>query len=269
VIPKQFIHNNTRSISLPSVITSDEWHAVTASKVSNGFEFSERLRGQIARIRRDATRAGHSPKLAIKWRADLIATNYLDPEFQPEWILGGVPSSDAVDVLAQWRGAGWRIALNSGTDPEAWSKAIKTAAGIPQLYSANYIGTKTVRLYNLVADLRNPDYRARCIRHALACCEFYGLDGLWLDAKLGWHSHRSPARSTPTHNPHAGGVVFPSPYGPGEFEAAFAELIRGLYAVGITPVTVTRPARLEDIAARDVWAWMPDDVRPMVFAEYG
>lgn len=223
---------------------------------------------RIALARRLATANGVNLKVFSKWRCDIFGmhrSGIVPAEFDPAWILQGSADDlpERIEIIHDWLESGFALSLNPYLDMDRFRRF---HGGFPIYYAHGRTDpVPGIEIYALLTDLRNPDYRAFAVEHCRRIAEVYSLDGILLDAKLGWHSHGSPARSTPRNHPQAGGTFYPSPYGPGEFEAAFADLLRELAAVDIRPVLITRPKRPQDA---EEWDWMPEGVEQLPLAEY-
>jgi len=218
---------------------------------------------RVAEGRRIATANGVNFRAFAKWRPDLISFHPRlgrPKGWDPAWALmmDTERQGDEISrIYREWTAAGRRFMPHPNLTADGNDVAEHTGGGWPQMYTAGGMS-----VYALVADLRYEEYREFAANHCLELCELYSLDGVMMDAKTGWHVAGSPDISRPGHE--AGGVLWPSPYLPGEFEEAFADLIRRLHMRGIRPVTVHRP-RIPD---QGPWDWMPDDVRAMPLGEY-
>jgi len=122
---------------------------------------------------------------------------------------------------------------------------------------------RRVKFRKVAADLCNTDYRAWAVAHARWQMKETGADALLMTNKWyfwpapqAWHQRPGQLRWG------GGGVITDTPYGPGEYEACFAALIRELAASSIPVVLNTNggPAGKE-------WDWMPPDVRRLVVGE--
>lgn len=245
------------------VINAGVGRNLDGSKAAQAIDLAQRARWLAARN-------GQALRVLTAWRADVYEPHELTTawrEFDPSWALGGVDPKRATEILQAWvSDPAWSI-MKSERFPDAdWRRLVlenMAAASWPQLYYAGNAGTASILA--VVCDLRIPAFRSWAVEHALETLRVSGADALLIAAKLGWHEHGSPERRHPGYRPESGGVLFESPYGPGEFEAAFAEHLRELHAAGVGFVLNTAPSRPRD--GRDRWAWMPTDLRDLPIGE--
>ena len=214
------------------------------------------LRAEISRARQLAHREDRDLKMVTKFRPDLIphqAARY--GHARPDFFLNSVKLKDTID---EWTSKGYQIRLSPKVSTRNWTTLAQMAETPCQLYF--HLSDKTAYVTSFVADVTNEEYQQLSIKHAVETVEYYGLDGLWLDCKVDWHGHGSPARSKPSFHPERGGVLFPSPHGEGEFEAGYATIIDGIAAAGVNIITVTRPGT--------PFEWAPKSTQENIFAEY-
>lgn len=223
-------------------------------------------RARVSDIRRRALAAGNRElKVFSKWRPDLIGFHRgtTRPEgWKPEWTMRLTDWDMIREKGNEWSDAGSPIHMDSKASQHPDYKAhVYSGDGFPQIYTGGH-----GRGYAFVADLRIPEYQDFCVDHLVQHCETYSLDGVLMDNKMGWHSHGSPAISTPREG-DKGGPVFVSPCAPGEWELAYSILIYKLFQVGIRPVLITRPG----IPGQGKWDFMPGwfGIEDMPLGEYG
>jgi len=220
---------------------------------------------RVADTRRRAFAAGNTKfKAFCKWRFDLYRPlmNQLDIGWDMSWLLSGGP--EIFEDVVEWVEDGWTFAAPPKTDMNKYSKAIAATGGWPCFYGTPNSGEKHWRLSQFITDIRIPAYREYAINHAVQVAETFSLDGLLVDCKMGWMADGSPERDRPFSERFHGGPFTRTGYGPGEFQEAYAEMLRGLANHNIWPVLITRPA----LDGPDPWAWMPSDLRDLPIAEY-
>lgn len=216
----------------------------------------------VAAIRRNALHAGKTVRVFTQWRPDLIRFDGPYPEgWRPEWVLRDVSVSTALPILKAWFDAGWSFE-NGAEDMKKWLSSIP--GGLPNFYWRGVPGTaRRALLYGMVADLRNPEYRAFARQKAREVVDATGVDGLIIGAAPGWYAAGSPGLSSPERP--FGGILYPSTYGPGEYEALFEDLLIGLNQEGIRPLIHTHMPLPGQFG--DPWGWMTETAQLLALGE--
>lgn len=273
------VHNSSQpaQTSAGAIAAAGGWHVVVNGGFAGELDGTKalRARGLVRAARGLAARWGTQPRILQRWRPDVWAPHRavtMAAGFEPRWVLRGVPSDHGAEVLRAWGASDWTLGLAPTWPDGEWARLVGEGYlggdSWPQAYYRGDAATQRAEVHGLVTDLRDPEMRAWAVDRAAHALWLTGADALLIGAKAGWHMAGSPERHEPGRDPQVGGVLYDSPYAPGEWEEAFAALLRELLAEEVGVVLHHAPARPQDLAMGDVWAYLPADVRDRLVGEH-
>jgi hypothetical protein len=182
------------------------------------------------------------------------------PGFKDEWIMRTTRSQYERDV-ARFSSEGWRVEFASWVDRGFRSRILADPETAPCFYGFRRPLDKRLDVTELLADVRNPEYRAWHVAWVRELLAYTGAEGVVVAVKTGWHAKPMfVARVGP--DTRWDGPLSPTPYGAGEFEAAMGAYLVELAAFGIPIVSEERPP-----GSGGFGAWYGPDVRAALLGE--
>jgi len=245
------------------------WYVIVHGGAGEGFGKVDRSEiRDAAQIRTWAQRLGTRVGLLTRWRADVVgceAESSCDLEgFDPSWLRVVGSDHPAADDLRSWREAGYTFEPSSTLSRAWWQKIVTSLepneSHVP--YTRIDRDKKRIRVRKVAADLCNSRYREWAVEHAAWQVSEVGADGIVMTNKWLFWPRPQVWHDRPDRVRLGGGVITDTPYGPGEYERCYAELIRELHARGLRIVLNTN-----GLPRAQAWRWMPGGLPDLVFGE--
>jgi hypothetical protein len=182
------------------------------------------------------------------------------PGFRDAWIMH-ISRSQYLKDRARFTSAGWTVDFVSSMSPRFMSRVLADPKRAPAFYGFRDPKEKSFRITNLLADVRNPEYRVWHIAWVRELLAYTGAEGVKVAVKTGWHANPQVVECAGPETRY-NGPLSPTPYGPGEFEEAMGAYLVELASYGIPIVVAERPPGKGGLGA-----WYPPRVRAAVLGE--
>lgn len=184
----------------------------------------------------------------------------------PLELLASISLDQQNEELRRWTERGIKFIRNPRTiGAEFWTRAqdfLEQKGRAPVWYTGgidyNAEGGPRVEVRGFVTDLNVSGFVDAVVPRMVAACDAAGTRVVNIAGKTGWYQgfmRNSPegywTGSARRPGVYVGGLFGPTPYGPGQWEKGFANIIREATKAGLLLMTNEAPA-----GAGGVWAWM-------------